>query len=83
MYLLYVTMNFLQVKAQDPPMQQVELEEMCRLLIDSAHSIGIRVVDSIDPVEYQQFLQDRKAVVAQQKQDLQDAKEAKLLRTAG
>ena len=76
-------MNFLQVKAQDPSMQQVELEEMCRLLIDSAHSIGIRVVDSIDPVEYQQFLQDRKAVVAQQKQDLQDAKEAKLLRTAG
>ena len=70
------------VKSQDPPLQMEDLQEVCRLLIDSANSLGIKVVDKIDPVEYQQFLEERKEIVMQQKDDLQAAKEAKLLRTA-
>eukprot|EP00090_Calanus_glacialis_P029371 TRINITY_DN47132_c0_g1_i1.p1 TRINITY_DN47132_c0_g1~~TRINITY_DN47132_c0_g1_i1.p1 ORF type:complete len:194 (-),score=68.94 TRINITY_DN47132_c0_g1_i1:51-632(-) len=70
------------VKGQDPPLQMEDLQEVCRLLIDSANSLGIKVVDKIDPVEYQQFLEERKEIVMQQKDDLQAAKEAKLLRTA-
>jgi len=31
------------VKSQDPPLQMVDLEEVCRQLIDSAYSLGIRV----------------------------------------
>ena len=60
----------------------VDLQEICRQLIDTAHSLGIKVVDSIDPEEYQEFLEGRIAVVEQQKKELQEAKEAKLLRTA-
>lgn len=63
-------------------MQMVDLQEICRQLIDTAHSLGIKVVDSIDPEEYQKFLEGRIAVVEQQKKELQEAKEAKLLRTA-
>eukprot|EP00092_Neocalanus_flemingeri_P053504 GFUD01062897.1.p1 GENE.GFUD01062897.1~~GFUD01062897.1.p1 ORF type:complete len:194 (-),score=62.79 GFUD01062897.1:290-871(-) len=70
------------VKSQDPPLQMEDLQEVCRLLIDSAYSLGIRVVDNIDPVEYQQFLEERQEVVKQQKEELQALKEAKLLRTA-
>jgi len=82
----YITRKHLyeiaKVKSQDPPLQMVELQEVCRKLIDSAHSLGIKVVDHIDPVEYQEFLKERKQIVQQQKDELQAAKEAKLLRTA-
>lgn len=70
------------VKAEDPPLQMVDLQDICRQLVDSAHSLGIKVVDRIDAAEYQEFLREREEVVEQQKKDLQEAKEAKLLRTA-
>jgi len=70
------------VKSQDPPLQMVDIQEICRQLISSAYSLGIRVVDKIDPVEYQQFLEERDEIVRQQKDELQAIKEAKLLRTA-
>merc|ERR1712066_809216 len=70
------------VKSQDPPLQMVDLSEVCRQLIDSANSLGIKVVDSIDPEWYQQFLEERKEIVQEQKDELQALKEAKLLRTA-
>ena len=82
----YITRKHLyeiaKLKAEDPPLQCVDLQEVCRQLIDSAYSLGIRVVDKIDPVEYAEFLQERSDVVMQQKKELQEAKEAKLLRTA-
>ena len=82
----YITRKHLyeiaKIKSEDPPLQMVDLQEICRQLIDTAHSLGIKVVDSIDPEEYQEFLQGRAQVVEQQKKDLQEAKEAKLLRTA-
>merc|ERR1712117_566295 len=82
----YITRKHLyeiaKIKSEDPPLQMVDLQEICRQLIDTAHSLGIKVVDSIDPEEYQEFLEGRIAVVEQQKKELQEAKEAKLLRTA-
>lgn len=82
----YITRQHLyeiaKIKSEDPPLQMVDLQEICRQLIDTAHSLGIKVVDSIDPEEYQEFLEGRVAVVEQQKKELQEAKEAKLLRTA-
>jgi len=69
------------VKSQDPPLQMVDLKDVCRQLIDSANSLGIKVVDSIDPEWYQDFLEERKEIVERQKQELQALKEAKLLRT--
>ena len=70
------------VKSQDPPLQMVDLQDVCRLLIDSAHSLGIRVVDEIDPEWYQEFLEERKEIFRKQKEEIQAIKEAKLLRTA-
>ena len=70
------------VKSQDPPLQMVDLQEVCRLLIDSANSLGIKVVDEIDPEWYQEFLEERKEIVRKQKEEIQAIKEAKLLRTA-
>lgn len=55
---------------------------MCKMLIGSARTCGIEVVRTLDPVEYKQFLEDRQIVVEQQRKDLQEAREAKMLRTA-
>ena len=70
------------VKSQDPPLQGVDLQDVCRKLIDSAHSLGIKVVDKLDPEWYQEFLEERKEIVKRQKDEIQALKEAKLLRTA-
>lgn len=82
----YITRKHLyeiaKVKCEDPPLQMVDLQDICRQLIDSAYDLGIRVVDNIDPEEYQKFLEERENVVKEQKEELQKIKEAKLLRTA-
>jgi len=70
------------VKSQDPPLQCVDLQDVCRQLIDSANSLGIKVVDKLDPEWYQEFLEERKEIVKKQKEEIQAIKEAKLLRTA-
>merc|ERR1712061_318342 len=70
------------VKSQDPPLQMVDLQDVCRQLVDSANSLGIKVVDELDPDWYQKFLEERKEIVKTQKEEIQKAKEAKLLRTA-
>lgn len=36
----------------------------------------------LDPVEYGKFLEERKAIVEEQKKELQEKKEARMLRTA-
>lgn len=57
------------------------MEEVCRMLVGVAHSCGIEIVNNLDPNEYGQFLEERKLIVEQQKKDLQERKEAKMLRT--
>ena len=46
-----------------------------------AKSCGIEVVRDLDPKEYGEFIIERKAIVEQQKKELQEKKEAKMLRT--
>jgi large subunit ribosomal protein L11 len=41
----------------------------------------MQVVDHLDPKEYEKFLQERAAIVEQQRKDIQAKREAKLLRT--
>eukprot|EP00088_Acartia_fossae_P042256 TRINITY_DN44323_c0_g1_i1.p1 TRINITY_DN44323_c0_g1~~TRINITY_DN44323_c0_g1_i1.p1 ORF type:complete len:203 (-),score=13.58 TRINITY_DN44323_c0_g1_i1:168-743(-) len=69
------------LKSQDPPLQMVDMEEICNDLIQTAYTIGIKVVDKIDPDEYQAFLEERKLIVEEQKAEIKAIKEAKLLRT--
>lgn len=70
-----------QIKIQDPSNALLTLEQMCKSLIGVAATCGIKIVRDLDKDEYAKFLEERKEVVAQQKQELQEKKEAKMLRT--
>lgn len=69
------------IKAEDPPLECTPLETICKMVIGTARSCGIEVVRHLDPVEYEQFLEDRKAIIAQQRKELDEKKEARMLRT--
>lgn len=58
----------------------MDLEHICRLVIGSAHTLGIDVVRELDPVEYAQFLVERKQIVEEQDKALEEKRQAKLLR---
>ena len=70
------------LKSQDPTFDTVPLETVCKLLISSAHTLGIEVVHTLDPIEYGQFLEERRKVVEEQEKELFEAKQAKLMRVA-
>lgn len=69
------------IKAQDPCNALMTMEQMCNMLIGVARSCGIQVVRDLDPDEYAQFLVERKEIEAKQKAELQEKREAKMLRT--
>ncbi|OQV14550.1 putative 39S ribosomal protein L11, mitochondrial [Hypsibius exemplaris] len=70
------------IKSQDPEHENVELKYICERIIDHARRMGVGVVRHLDPEEYGQFLQDRKLVVEAQIKELEEKKQAKMLRTA-
>ena len=70
------------LKKQDPVNRHVDTKEMCEKIIQSAHTCGIQVVKHLDPEEYGQFLEERNKVVEEQEREIQEAKQAKLLRLA-
>lgn len=71
------------IKSQDPPLQLFSMQDICNKMVGIAKSCGIEVVkDDLDPVEYEKFLEERKQIVENQKKELQEKKEAKMLRTA-
>ncbi|CAG4986609.1 unnamed protein product [Colias eurytheme] len=70
------------IKSQDPPLEWRPLQEICNMLLSQARTCGIEVVRSLDPKEYGEFLNERKAIVEEQKKMLQEKREAKMLRTA-
>lgn len=70
------------IKSEDPPLQVFSLQQICNMLVGVAKSCGIEVVqEDLDPIEYGQFLDERKVVIENQKKELQEKKEAKMLRT--
>ncbi|KAK9695238.1 Ribosomal protein L11, N-terminal domain [Popillia japonica] len=70
-----------QIKKQDPTLETKSLVEVCYMMIGVAKSCGIEVVKELDPKEYGEFLIERQAIIAEQKKELQEKKEAKMLRT--
>ena len=70
------------LKKQDPVNRHVDTKEMCEMIIKSAHTCGIQVVKHLDPEEYGEFLEERNKVVEEQEREIQEAKQAKLLRLA-
>ncbi|RZB39664.1 Ribosomal L11 N domain containing protein [Asbolus verrucosus] len=69
------------IKRVDPTLETKSMEEMCAMICGIARSCGIQVVHNLDPKEYGEFLVERKAIEEQQKKELQEKKEAKMLRT--
>jgi len=70
------------IKSADPCNENVPMETLCRLIIKSAHTLGIEVVRDLDAEEYGAYLEERRKIVEQQETELQEAKAAKLLRVA-
>lgn len=62
-------------------MAMKSMVNICNLVIGQARSIGVEVVRDYDPEEYAKFLEEKKAFVAAKKKELQEIKEAKMLRT--
>lgn len=58
------------------------MEEICAMIVGSAQAAGIEIVRDYDPKEYEEFLKERSEVIEQQKKELQEIKEAKMMRTA-
>lgn len=56
-------------------------QQMCEMLVGIARTCGIKIVRELNPEEYSKFLEERQAIVAEQKRELQEKREAKMLRT--
>lgn len=69
------------IKSHDPPNALLSLEQMCNMLIGITRTCGIQIVRDLDPNEYQTFLEERKVIIEEQKRELQEKRESKMLRT--
>lgn len=69
------------IKIKDPPNALLTMEQMCLAVMGSARTCGIQVLRNLDAEEYGEFLKERKIVVEQQMKELQEKREAKMLRT--
>lgn len=54
---------------------------MCEMLVGVARTCGIKIVRDIKSEEYAKFLEERQLVVEEQKRELQEKRDAKMLRT--
>ena len=69
------------VKSEDEMWQEFDLKDICEKIIDEAYMMGVKVVDDLDPKEYGEFLKERAEIIKQERGAIQEAREAKLLRT--
>lgn len=68
------------IKIEDPPNALLSMEQMCGMLIGIARTCGIEVVRELHAVDYGQFLEERAKIVEQQKKELQEKREARMMR---
>lgn len=68
------------IKSQDQGFDGLSLQEVCKRIIACAHVCGIEIVPELDAESYRQFLEERKVVVAQQEKELEEIRQAKVLR---
>lgn len=54
---------------------------MVNMLVGIARTCGVQIVRDLDANEYREFLDERKLIVEAQRQELQEKREAKMLRT--
>lgn len=68
------------VKSKDPDYDCVSLENICKDVIMTALSCGIKVVKSLGEEEYAAFMVERKKVIEEQMKMLEEKRQAKMLR---
>lgn len=56
-------------------------QQMCEMLVGIARTCGIKIVRELKAEDYAAFLEERRAVVEAQRRELQEKREAKMLRT--
>lgn len=54
---------------------------MCEMLVGIARTCGIQIVRTLNAEDYAGFLEERRYVVETQRRELQEKREAKMLRT--
>ncbi|XP_067617500.1 large ribosomal subunit protein uL11m [Eurosta solidaginis] len=69
------------IKIQDPPNALLTMQQMCEMLVGIARTCGIKIVRELKADEYAKFLGERQVVVDEQKRELAEKREAKMLRT--
>jgi len=69
------------VKSEDPMYDCVPLHKICEDIIEAAKTCGIKIVYTLDANEYKEFLEERKRTVERQLKELEDKRQAKMLRT--
>ncbi|XP_023305336.2 39S ribosomal protein L11, mitochondrial [Lucilia cuprina] len=69
------------IKIQDPPNALLTMQQMCEMLVGIARTCGIQIVRELNAEDYAAFLEERRVVVEAQRRELQEKREAKMLRT--
>ncbi|GAB1597734.1 39S ribosomal protein L11, mitochondrial-like [Argonauta hians] len=68
------------VKTTEPAFLGMSLENICKCLIGTCRSCGIKIVPSLKTGEYATFLEERRAFVKAEEEKLEEIKQAKMLR---
>merc|ERR1719300_274007 len=68
------------IKSQDSAFENVPLQQVCKQIITTAHSVGVQVVPHLEEEEYRQFLAERAEIRSQQEKQLEETRQAKMLR---
>lgn len=68
------------IKIKDPPCALLTMQQMCEMIVGIARTCGIQIVKKLEVAEYQDFLEKRRKVVEEQRKELQEKREAKMLR---
>lgn len=70
------------IKSKDVIYDCVPLKKIVQEILDEARRMGIKVVPRLDPIEYAEFLRERKAIVEEQLRELDEKRQARMLRTS-
>lgn len=81
----YITLRHVyeiaKIKLEDPPNALLTHEQMCKSIIGTARCIGVKIVRDLDAEWYGKFLAERKVIIARQKAEQEEEREAKMMRT--
>ncbi|XP_064485826.1 large ribosomal subunit protein uL11m-like [Ornithodoros turicata] len=69
------------IKSQDSIYDCVPIQDICKIVMKYANLCGIKVVKHLNAEEYSKFREERQLVVEQQLAQLEEKRQAKLLRT--